>query len=161
MDFKKLKYHKRDWKYELDEEEEVFTIPKRRHYLREDDGRWISDKIVCGGYATISAGKVKVRKGYCWDGPSSPIFDTEDAMRASLFHDVLYQCIKEGDLSDINRRKADIVLRKVLISDGMLKWRRILWYYMVRVFGGFWLTKKAEEASPQPLEDMNNRTASP
>ena len=93
MVYKKLQYKKREWKYELTADEEVYSITKRRRYLREEDGQWLSAKVVCGGYATISAGHIIVRKGYCWDGPSGPTLDTEDAMRASMFHDVLYQSI--------------------------------------------------------------------
>lgn len=161
MDFEKLLYKKLDKKYELTAEKEEYTIKKRRRYFREDDGQWLSKKVVCGGYATISAGHIEVRKGYRWDGPSGPTFDTEDAMRASLFHDVLYQCITGGTLSIKNRRKADLVMKRILSEEGVLQFRFLVWYAFVRLFGGYWLTDQIASTPPLPPEDINSRTISP
>ena len=80
-------------------------------------------------------GVIIARKGYAWDGPSGPTFDTDSFMRASLVHDVLYQLMREGFISISEREEADRLLRKICIDDGMPKWRASYVYWAVRAFG--------------------------
>ena len=40
-------------------------------------------------------GRLKLKRGYAWDGPSGPALDTSDLMRGSLVHDALYQLMRE------------------------------------------------------------------
>lgn len=79
---------------------------------------------------------LRAKVGYAWDGASGPAVDTESFMRASLFHDILYQMIREGILPKNFRGEADSLMRDVAIEDGM--WRiRAMWSYGgVRLFGG-------------------------
>jgi len=78
-------------------------------------------------------GLLHTKAGYAWDGPSGPTFDTKTFMRGSLFHDALYQLMREGHITrNGNRTKADKVLREVCLSDGMWKVRAWWVYKAVR-----------------------------
>ena len=44
-------------------------------------------------------GKLTIKEGYAWDGPSGPVVDTKENMRASLVHDALYQLMRQKKLS--------------------------------------------------------------
>lgn len=90
-------------------------------------------------------GWLELRKGYAWDGPSGPSFDTPDFMRGSLIHDALYQLIRERLLKMDQREYADQLLRKICRRDGMSRIRASWVYWAVRGFG-----KKA--AQPQPSQ---------
>lgn len=82
-------------------------------------------------------GRLVIKEGYAWDGPSGPTIDTPTFMRGSLVHDALYQLMRENYLSRIAYRKeADEILRQLCLEDGM--WRIRAWwvYWGVRFFGG-------------------------
>lgn len=81
-------------------------------------------------------GLLHIKKGYCWDGPSGPTFDTKSSMRASLVHDALYQLIRMGLLSPANRPATDKELYALCLIDGMWGWRAWLWYRAVKKFAG-------------------------
>lgn len=80
-------------------------------------------------------GRLILRKGYAWDGPSGPTIDTEDSMRGSAGHDALYQLISLGVIPADMRIVADRDLRRWCIEDGMLETRANAWYSAVRAFG--------------------------
>ncbi len=83
----------------------------------------------------IDATLVHVKANYAWDGPSGPTLDTDNSLRASLLHDVLYQAMHEELLPPRrNRRLADREFRKALAEDGMFILRRWLWWAAVRLF---------------------------
>ena len=79
-------------------------------------------------------GRLTVRKGYAWDGPSGPTVDTSNFMRGSLVHDALYQLIREGHLPRAQRLYADELLRKLCREDGMSAPRAWWVYKAVRWF---------------------------
>ncbi len=81
-------------------------------------------------------GWLRIKKGYCWDGPSGPTIDTKSFMRGSLVHDVLYQLIREGHLPKTARQPADELLRQHCIEDGMSRFRAWYVYKSLRLFGG-------------------------
>jgi len=88
-------------------------------------------------------GRLCVRAGYAWDGPSGPTLDTRTFMRGSLAHDALYQLIREGLLPPEARRTADEILYRLCREDGM-GWVRAQYVYRsVRLFGG--LAAKPDE----------------
>lgn len=67
-----------------------------------------------------SEGKLTIKKGYAWDGPSGPTVDTLSFMRGSLVHDALYQLMREGSLNrDEFKEKSDRLLQKMCREDGM------------------------------------------
>ena len=95
-----------------------------------------------------TAGKIKITKGYAWDGPSGPTIDTLTFMRGSLIHDALYQLMREEYLDhNIYRKTADIILRKICREDGMW-FLRAWWVYAgVRLFAD----PAADPADKRPL----------
>lgn len=81
-------------------------------------------------------GSLLLRKGYAWNGPSGPTFDTPTFMRGSLVHDALYQLMCAGLLSRANRGVADDLLRCICTEDGMTGWRAWYVHRAVSAFGG-------------------------
>ncbi len=85
--------------------------------------------------ALSAAGRLLVRSGYAWDGPSGPTLDTRDFMRGSLVHDALYQLMRLGALDwRTQREAADDLLRDLCIADGMPRWRAWYVHRGVRLF---------------------------
>lgn len=112
-----------NWKYQLlsnwhaDTEIKGFHIEKPMFILRR-------------------TGRLTVLRGYAWDGPSGPTFDTKSFMRASVVHDVLYQCLREGLLPPSYRKRADQELRRYEKMDGMNLIRRFYTFWTLRAFAG-------------------------
>lgn len=87
--------------------------------------------------ALTSQGRISIKRGYAWDGPSGPTIDTLNFMRGSIVHDALYQLIREGHLEEGKYREpADRLLQEMCIEDGMLKLRAWWVYQGVRLGGG-------------------------
>ena len=81
-------------------------------------------------------GRLTIKKGYAWDGPSGPTIDTPSFMRGSLVHDALYQLMRNGLISkDKWRESADRELKRICIEDGMPRVRAWWVYKGVRLFG--------------------------
>ena len=70
--------------------------------------------IVSDYISLTSKGYLTIQKGYAWDGPSGPTFDSPLFMLGSLPHDALYQLMRMGLLSHDNWREADHVLKDVI-----------------------------------------------
>ena len=81
------------------------------------------------------SGLLSIRNGYKLDGPSGPTFDTPNSMDAALVHDALYQLMRMDLLPVANRKRADRLLKKMCIENGMSKARANLWYIGVRFRG--------------------------
>lgn len=101
----------------------------------------IDEDIFLDWCALSKSGMLWVKKGYAWDGPSGPTFDTPAFMISSLPHDALYQLMGNGLLDKKFRINADELLKKVSIDHGMQKWRAYYVYLAVRLFGGNHLMK--------------------
>jgi hypothetical protein len=81
-------------------------------------------------------GTLKILRGYAWDGPSGPVPDTPDVMRASLIHDALYQLMRHEWLSSRKFRKAaDEIFRQVCKEDGVSTVSANIFYKALRKFG--------------------------
>ena len=83
-----------------------------------------------------TSGSLLVKKGYAWDGPSGPVIDTEENMRASLVHDALYQLMRNSHLSSRTHRKAaDKLFKDICKEDGVSNFRASAYYRALRKFG--------------------------
>lgn len=73
---------------------------------------------------------------YPWDGCSGPTWDDKSNMRGGLVHDALYEMLRLNLLPhDPCFHLANEELRKILIEDGMWKWRADYYFYAVEKFG--------------------------
>ena len=68
-------------------------------------------------------GNPEVKIGYARDGPSGPVKDTKENLRASLIHDALYQLMRNKELSARTHRKAaDQLFKDICKEDGVSKY---------------------------------------
>lgn len=83
-----------------------------------------------------ASGNLLVKSGYAWDGPSGPVIDTEENMRASLVHDALYQLMRNKKLNSRTHRKAaDQLFKDICKEDGTSNFRASAYYEALRKFG--------------------------
>jgi len=101
-------------------------------------------------------GTLSIRKGYCWDGPSGPTWDTPNSMRGALVHDALYQLLRDRMHSVANRRQADQVFRSILLEDGMSRIRAWVWYRSVRRYAS-WAAKAGTQEPAKLLHAPPHR----
>ena len=76
-----------DYKYQLASDYELGTLI------------FPAESIVTDYIELRVDGKLTVKKSYAWDGPSGPVLDTKENLRASLVHDVRYQLMRLEKLS--------------------------------------------------------------
>ena len=91
-----------------------------------------------GHYFTVHA-------GYTWDGCTCAP-DCDWNIRASLFHDAMYQTKKQKD-SDVKVAEwseIDRIFRQIMKEDGANLFQRNLYYYAVRTFGSLWRMNKLD-----------------
>lgn len=88
-------------------------------------------------------GKLTIDKGYAWDGPSGPTFDTKPFMRPSLIHDATYQLMREGHVPRSYRDTCDRELQKNCIADGMWTFKAWVVYQAVK-WGGKYTSRKQD-----------------
>lgn len=93
------------------------------------------DMVVTDFITLFTTGIIWIEKGYAWDGPSGPTFDTKNFMRGSLVHDALYQLMRQGLLPQSSRGEADQLLYDMIIEDGMSRLRAWWVYKGVSLFG--------------------------
>ena len=81
-------------------------------------------------------GKLTIKEGYAWDGPSGPVVDTKQNMRASLVHDALYQLMRLKKLSAMAYKdSSDKIFKNICIKDGVPK-KIASAYYLGLKLGG-------------------------
>jgi hypothetical protein len=90
-------------------------------------------------------GMLGVRVGYSWDGPSGPTLDTKDALKPSLYHDVLYQMIRKELLPLSCKEVADELFYVLCIENGMLKARANIWYQVLQSFGRWFCDPESDK----------------
>lgn len=117
--------YKKGYKYQLASE-----------YVTDIDIKPEED-ITTNDYISLSSeGHLIIKRGYAWDGPSGPTFDTLNFMRGSLVHDALYQLMRNEHLDkDEYREDADRLLQTMCKKDGMFSLRAWWVYWGVHKFG--------------------------
>jgi len=104
--------YKRGYKYQLAETYSVMTPFKPEKALSID-------------FILLEpSGRMTFFKGYAWDGPSGPTFDTKSFMRGSMLHDGLYQLMYHEMLHYSEKEAVDDYLITICDEDGMWKWRQ-------------------------------------
>lgn len=110
-----------------------FTQDTYKYQLKEDYSVAVDIKdhnVDTTFLALDPTGLLLIRKGYVWDGPSGPTYDTPSFMRAALVHDSLYELMRNGHLDNEKYRiVADQTMRKIAKQDGMNCFRRFYTYY--------------------------------
>ena len=95
-----------------------------------------AEDIVTDFIELDSDGELTAKKGYAWDGPSGPVIDTKENMRASLVYDALYQLMRNEELNTRTHRKtADELFREICKKDGVSSLRANIYYKALRKFG--------------------------
>ena len=113
-----------DYKYQLAEGYEINISIKPKIDIKTD---FIDLDI---------SGNLKVKKGYAWDGPSGPVIDTKENLRASLVHDALYQLMRHRKLiTRTHRKAADQIFKDLCKQDGVSNFRASVYYKALRKFG--------------------------
>jgi hypothetical protein len=81
-------------------------------------------------------GTLVVKSGYAWDGPSGPVADTKETMRASLVHDAFYQLMRRRKISTKTyRNKADRLFQKMCKQDGVPSKIALAYYWGLKLGG--------------------------
>jgi hypothetical protein len=112
------------YRYQLEEDFQLLTDLRP---LQPGGNRWAS---------LDDLGILRISAGYAWDGASGPAVNTKNFVRGSLVHDALYQLIRAGVLQYEDRKRADEILREIVLEDGMWHLRAWWVYTAVRLFGG-------------------------
>lgn len=88
-------------------------------------------------YSLTVQGVLTAKVGYAWDGASGALtIQTKSNKRASLFHDILYQMLRAGELPhDPCFHLANEELRKIMVRDGAFGWRANYFFTAVEKFG--------------------------
>lgn len=89
-------------------------------------------------------GILTVYAGYQWDGASGPTIRNKKSIRASLFHDALYELIVYGYLPLELYWRCDLVLYRILRTDGMWPPTALIWMIAVHLNGKFHIKKDRE-----------------
>jgi len=95
-----------------------------------------TDDIVTDFVELSTEGALRLMSGYAWDGPSGPVVDTKENMRASLVHDALYQLMRNEELNTRTyRKKADKIFREICKKDGVSSFKANVFYKALRRYG--------------------------
>ena len=87
-------------------------------------------------YSLDVQGVLTAKPGYAWDGASGWLtVQTKSNKRGSLFHDILFQMLRAGELSPECFHLANEELRKICLRDGMIEFRANYYFKAVEKFG--------------------------
>lgn len=126
MNIKDCIYYRKGYKYQLAKNYRVNISIKPKDNIETD---FINLNIY---------GKLLIKAGYAWDGPSGPVKDTDKNMRASLVHDALYQLMRNNKLDlKTYRKMADQEFRNICIADGVSVIRAFIYYRALQKFGKY------------------------
>lgn len=109
-------------------------VSKHSCYLKEF-GKTNNNYSTSNGLVTLnSKGQLIVCKGFKWDGASG-VKDTSVNFYPAFVHDALYRLYWEKVFGKRERKKADKVFKRLLIENGMSRFKAQLHYVAVRLFG--------------------------
>ena len=92
--------------------------------------------IITGFIKLNTVGRLTVKNGYAWDGPSGPVVDMRQNLRASLVHDAIYQLMRNNLLSaHVHRKTSDKLFRDICKADGVSSITANVYYKSLRRFG--------------------------
>lgn len=115
-----------------------------------DFGHWRANGAHDGKTYIVADGPAFfVKAGYAWDGCTHAI-DRDWNMRASLFHDAMYQAKKCG-IPSTSWWNIDNIFRNVMKQDGASLLERNTYYYGVRVLGAPYKLEKFDSLVEAPL----------
>lgn len=81
-------------------------------------------------------GNLTVLDGYAWDGPSGPVLDTKENIRASLVHDAFYQLMRLRHLTAKRHKdKADKLFERMCVQDGVPRITARIYYLGLKMGG--------------------------
>jgi len=84
----------------------------------------------------LADGTLVVTEGYAWDGPSGPVIDTRQNLRASLVHDAFYQLMRLRKLTIRGYKdRADRLFKSICIEDGVPKTTAHIYYLGLKLGG--------------------------
>ena len=88
-------------------------------------------------FVVYENGKLTIKAGFAWDGPSGPSIDTKAFIRASLVHDALYRLMSKGVIqaNETNRYFSDLVMKALNLAGGMTRFRAWYTFLAVHFFG--------------------------
>ena len=110
--------HRAGYKHQLYGNESVFV---QLVYIRP------TERVITP-YCTIETdGWVEIFAWYAWDGASGPTYDTNNTYRASLVHDCIADCIRDGYLPFETYKLNDKEIAVILKEDGTAAFR--IWYW--------------------------------
>lgn len=120
---------------------------KEGYWYQTTEGQSIQLPFVCqdytsdGHWVSIRAGRLFTRFGYAWDGASFVLFrwfgTPKRWLVPSLFHDALYQTIREGKLGREYRDAVDCMFYEALRARGVSWLVATVAYHCIRVGGNF------------------------
>ncbi len=118
----------------------IYYKPGYMYQLKKDYSLFVKvypTKAIQAEFMSLTPeGKLTIKSGYAWDGPSFPALHTDNFMRGSLVHDALYQLMRRGSIPASERKVADQELHRICSEDGMSWFRAKYVYLAVRLFGG-------------------------
>lgn len=149
--------YKAGYKYQLLNGEYSVMLPVEPgdeifHYNRNTETIFYTEGVKEGDRSHVEIGpflrlwpngRVVIRRGYAWDGPSGPAFDTKNFMVPSMVHDAIYQLMRNMVLPlDPYREIADEMMFKMCKDRGMCGVRAWWCKRGVRKFGKNAASKK-------------------
>lgn len=127
---------------EKDVHYENIIDPVYKYRLLQDIDGWVDfqhlvlERPIHTDYCSLyPSGRIVGRKGYAWDGASGPTIDTASSMHCSLDHDILWQMIEEGLLSNEWYPVSNDHLEDQGERDGMWTIRAKAWNFSVSYIG--------------------------
>lgn len=142
-----MKYRKIiNYKYELSEDFTTFLpefIDKNYYFVHP--------------FFSLDNAKLSINKYYAWDGVSGPTIDTKNTFVAGLVHDVLYQSIRLNLLPKSEKKLVDKIFKRMLIENGMSKFRATYFYWAVKWFGKNSTKKKKGGEEAERIEIIEEK----